>query len=154
MLITKSIFQSFLECETKSFLKFSKVAEVQSEFGTWQQYLTEGFKQKCSLHLRIGLSEHECLVGVLPTKGTEDKCRLVLDCSIRAQEMQSCIDALERPANAGKTKHHPYVPVRFVPNEKITSKGDYLLDAGSVVFLSQQLKIAGNFSRLPDRCVK
>jgi predicted RecB family nuclease len=145
MLITKSIFQSFLECETKSFLRFSTVDETQAEFGTWQRHLTEEFKQKCRLHLRTGLAEQECLVGVLPIKATEDKCRLVLDCSIQAQEMQSCIHALEPVAITGKAHHYSYLPVRFVPNEKITTKDKLLLafDALVLYSVSKQMPTCG-----------
>ena len=64
MLITDEIFQTFLQCETKSHLKLSGVAGEQREFTDWERNLVEDYKQKCHRQLRADFREAECLVGV------------------------------------------------------------------------------------------
>src|SRR5438105_2274915 len=118
MLVTEKIFQAFLKCETKSFLISSGSGSTKSEFRGWQRYTAEDFKQKCFVYLRSSLKEDGCLVSTLPTKGAEDKYRLVLDCHVLAQGMQTHIHALERTSCSDKRNYHPYIPIRFIPREK------------------------------------
>jgi hypothetical protein len=127
MPVTDEIFKAFLECETKAFLKFSRLSGTPSDFRDWQCYIAEGFKQKCSLHLRSGLGDGEFFVGTLPEKEAEHKYRLVLDSPIQTHEMQSNLHALERLDSSGKTRHSPYVPVRFIPGEKLIRHDKLLL---------------------------
>jgi len=44
MLITEEIFQAFLKCETKSYLKFSGAVGLQREFSDWQWHFIEDYK--------------------------------------------------------------------------------------------------------------
>ena len=57
----------------------------------------------------------------------EDKHRLLLDCVVQAEKIQSRIHALERVTPQNKTRHNPYIPIRFVPNEKIAEHDKLLL---------------------------
>ena len=134
MLITEDIFRAFLKCETKSYLKFSGTVGLQHEFTDWERNLVEDYKQKCCIQLRPNFREDECLVGPsLPQDFQKNKCRLVIDCLVQAQEFQSRIHALERLTSPGKTKHNPYIPIRFVPNEKITKRDKLLLAFDALV---------------------
>ncbi len=71
--------------------------------------------------------------------------RLVIDCRVCAQEMQSHIHALERLASPGKTNHSPYIPIRCVPREKITKQDKLLLafDALALLTVSGQAPLFG-----------
>jgi predicted RecB family nuclease len=136
ILITEIIFQSFLECETKSYLKFLGSDIHQPELAGWQSYIAEEFNQECFQHLRSIFREAECLIGRLPTKDSEiDKYKLVLDCIVQAKEIRSRLHALERSAFNAKPRYSPYIPIRFVPKEKIT-KHDKLLLAFDALALS------------------
>jgi predicted RecB family nuclease len=128
MLITAELFQAFLKCETKSYLKFSGVVESQREYNDWQQHHIEDFKQSCFTQLRSNFREDECLLGTtLQQKLENSKHRLVLDSVVQAQDIQSHIHALERVTPTNKTRYNPYVPIRFVPSEKITKHDKLLL---------------------------
>src|SRR2546423_4526748 len=127
MPVTDEIFKAFLKCETKALLKFSGTDETHSELGDWQRYTAEVFKQKCIRYLRSSLGESEYLIGTLPKKGTENKSRLAFDCLIQTNEVQSHLHALERLDSSDNTKHNSYVPVRFIPNEKLIRNDKLLL---------------------------
>src|SRR5947209_6151008 len=99
MLITDDIFQAFLQCETKSHLKLTGAAGDQRAFPDWERNLIEDYKRQCHRQLRADFGEAECLVGgAFPQDLDNGLCRLVLDCRVRTQEMQSYLHALERVA--------------------------------------------------------
>lgn len=127
MLVTDQTFKAFLECETKSLLKFSGEDERHSAIGDWQKNTAEDFKQKCHIRLRSTLSENAYLVGSLPEKEAEHRYRFVFDCPIQTHEVQSHLHALERLDSSVKTKHSPYIPIRFISSEKLTRHDKLLL---------------------------
>jgi len=133
MLITEEVFAAFLKCETKSFLKASDTG-VANEFGDWQRRRAEDYKQKCFAQLCSKLREDECLFAAsLPQALESPKHRLVLNCLVQAEGLQSCIHALERLPSPGKTKHSPCIPIRLVPHEKITTDDRLLLAFDALV---------------------
>src|SRR5205807_8422193 len=132
MLITEEAFKTFLECETKSYLRSIVLDNSASEAKEWQRHLAEDFKQKCFAHFYSG-SPDECLMGALPEKGAENKYRFVLNCHVQAQGLQSCIHALERLGPPDKTTSPPYIPIRFIPTEKLTISNKLLLAFDSLV---------------------
>jgi predicted RecB family nuclease len=134
MLITDEIFQAFLQCETKSHLKLSGAVGNQREFPDWERNLVEDYKRKCHRQLCADFREAECLVGVaFPQDLENSRCRLVMDCRMRAQEMQSHLHAVERVAAPGTTNHSPYMPIRCVPREKLTTQDKLLLAFDTLV---------------------
>lgn len=127
MSVTDESFRAFLECETKALLKFSGEDERRSAIGDWQKNTAEDFKQKCRLRLCSSLGEDEYLVGSLPEKEAEHRYRFVFDCPIQTHEVESRLHALERLDSSAKTKHSPYIPIRFIPSEKLTRHDKLLL---------------------------
>ncbi|MDQ3257211.1 MAG: IS66 family transposase [Acidobacteriota bacterium] len=145
-LITEEIFQAFLKCETKSHLQAPGAVGTECEFADWQRCLVEDFKRKGCIQLRSNLREDECLSGTFPSEGLESsKYCLVTDCVVQVQEIQSHIHALERLPSAAKTKHSPYIPIRFVPSEKITSHDKLLIafDALAMFTASGKMPLFG-----------
>lgn len=133
MLITDKVFRAFLECETKSYLNFIGLDGAPSEDAYWQRHFSEEFKRKCFTHLCAGFHAEQCFVGALPEKEEENKYRLVLDCPIQAQRLQSNIHALERLGSPNRTTQHPYIPIRFIPTEKIARRDKLLLAFDALV---------------------
>jgi predicted RecB family nuclease len=134
MLITDDIFQAFLQCETKSHLKLSGTAGDQRAFPYWERNLVEDYKRQCYSQLRAAFREVECLVGgAFPQDLENSGCRLVMACTVRAQEMQSHLHAVERVVSPGTTNQSPYIPIRCVPREKITTQDKLLLAFDALV---------------------
>jgi predicted RecB family nuclease len=128
MLITDDIFQAFLQCETKSHLQLSGAAGDQWAFPDWERTLVEAYKRQCHRQVGAAFRETECLLGgAFPQDLANRGCRLVLDCRVRAQEMQSDLHAVERVASPAQANHSPYMPIRCVPRENITTQDKRLL---------------------------
>ncbi len=143
MLITDETFQAFLRCETKAYLKFSGALQSQSEFIVWQRRLAEEFKRECCAELRSQFLEEECFVGTPPPQDFEEgKYALVIDCTVQAQGIKSQVHALERMAFLSRKQPSAYIPIRFVPTEKITKQ-----DKLSLAF--DALALCGVFGREP-----
>jgi predicted RecB family nuclease len=148
MLITEEIFQAYLKCETKSYLKSSGVVGEQHIFTDWDRGLIAEFKRQVCAQLRSNHHEDEYLVaGSLTQALKNDKCCLAFDCMVQTPELQSQIHILERLTSASKTKHNPYIPVRLIPREKITLP-DKLLLAFDALVLSVATGQAPSFGKI------
>jgi predicted RecB family nuclease len=148
MLITDDIFQAFLQCETKAHLKLSGAAGDQREFPEWERHRVEAYKRQYYLHVRADCREDECLVGVaLPQDLSHSLWRLVMDCRVQTPALQSHIHIVERCTSAGQTPHHPYIPVRLIPREKLTPQ-DKLVLAFDALVLSAATGQAPPFGKI------
>ena len=137
MQITEEIFQTFLKCKTKCYLRISGTVGLQPEFGDWERFLAEDFQQKCSQRLLSNFRQDECFVGTPSPQELENKkYRIVINCIVQAQKVQSHIQALERLPSPGNTKHNHYIPIRFIPKEKITEFDKLLLSFDAFVLFT------------------
>jgi len=148
MLITDDIFQAFLQCETKAHLKRAGAVGDQRAFPAWERHRVEAYKRHYHLYVRADCREDECLVGVaLPHDLSPSLWRRVIDCRVQTQALQSHIHILERCTSAGQTQHHPYIPVRLIPREKITPQ-DKLVLAFDALVLSAATGQAPPFGKI------
>jgi len=142
MQITDEIFRAFLNCETKAYLKSSGDVGFQSEFTEWDRNRLNIFKQKCLTKLSSYFIENQCYVGVLsPQIIDNSKYHLLFDCLLQTDDFQSHIHALERSTNFTKKNHNPFIPILFVPNEKITKLDKFQLSFNAYVLYSVSGKI-------------
>lgn len=134
MPITGEIFQAFLNCETKSHLLSSGAVGTQREFVDWQDRQAETYKQDCLNRLRAKYQEDEKLI-CQGTPGDLKKAAfcLVVECSLQADGLQTQSHALEPLSPSEQKKHGAYLPIRFVPREKVTSQDKLLLAFDALV---------------------
>jgi predicted RecB family nuclease len=134
MPITGEIFQAFLNCETKSHLLSSGAVGTQREFADWQDRQAEKYKQDCLNRLRAKYQENEKLI----CQGTPNDLKkaafcLAVECSLQADGLQTQIHTLEELAPSDQKKQGAYLPIRFVPREKVTSQDKLLLAFDALV---------------------
>lgn len=137
MMITEEIFQAFLKCETKSFLRLSNHVGERCEVDDWHRRVSENFLEKCRATLCADYADREYLSSASTLPYLKDnKCQLVLNYVARSTEIQSNIHALEPlSSSSGRVKHNPFIPIRFVSRETVT-KHDKLLLAFDALALS------------------
>jgi len=127
MLITEETFEAFLNCKTKSYLYFKDAVGVQSEFSDWQQHLRQRFKQTGWERLRSTVRGDQCYVGTPPLQALEHRrYRLIMDYTAALPEIHSRLHALELIRATSDTLY-PYIPIRFVPGEKLKTSARFLL---------------------------
>jgi predicted RecB family nuclease len=127
LLITDDIFGAFLRCETKAYLLHGSIIGDPSAFTTWQHRSLETYRQQCSRHLRAQCSNDDCLLSTSSLQQLKKHpYQFVFDCLVQVHNLEVRLHALERLPDQDKT-HYPYIPIRFVPNEKVTKYDKLLL---------------------------
>jgi predicted RecB family nuclease len=135
MLITEKTFEAFLKCATKSYLYFHDVVGVPSEFSQSQDYLREDYKQRCREQLCSAVRDGHWHDGMPDPQSLADRrYRLIFDYAVTLPEIHARLDALEGIRIASNGRNCPYIPIRFVPSEKLSTCDKLLLAFDAFAF--------------------
>jgi predicted RecB family nuclease len=146
--ITDTIFEAFLNCETKSRLKLSGESEHSNELIEWHLQTRVAYRQKCQSRLRSIFSQQAYIPQLSCQEDlTDANHRLVLDCTIETRRYLSRVDAIERVSRRSTGRYGGHIPVRFVPNEKL-SRHDKLLLAFDALTLGDALGKVPPFGKI------
>jgi hypothetical protein len=97
-LITVEIFESFLQCETKSKLYSQGAAETDSEFKKWLRRERDCFKEGGLSWLRTMCQEDQFYVGNPSVEALKQKrWRIIADYVATSAGICAHLDALARP---------------------------------------------------------
>jgi len=137
--ITSDLFETYLKCTTKCFLRSLGETGTGNGYANWVKaehlsYSSEGIK-----HLVEGVAEDECVTGPIDLKETwSSKWRLAIQTIARTQNLESGIHAVERLVSERGDKAAPLIPIRLVFTNKV-DKHDRLSLAFDALVLSQML---------------
>jgi predicted RecB family nuclease len=137
--ITSDLFETYLNCTTKCFLRSLGETGTGNSYANWVKaehlsYSAEGIK-----HLVEGVAEDECVTGPIIAKETwSPKWRLAIQTIARTQNLESGIHAVERLISEKGDKSAPLIPIRLVFTNKV-DKHDKLSLAFDALVLSQML---------------
>ena len=111
----------------------ARTGEPSNPIQGWQGHIAENYQKSCRDYLR-SVSGADCFVG---TPRAEDlrnaKHPLILQPLITAQDVESHVHALERRAVPTQKGRSAYVPIRFVPFEKISKHYKLMLAFDALV---------------------
>ncbi len=126
--ITQESFEAFLKCPRKSHLVSDGAVGAQPDLHDWQRRLEQNFKVAASARLRSSLRPNEWYVGTPPGEGLhERRYRLVFDYTVAEPDVHARLHALEVDCSRDRARHHCYIPIRFVPKEKVTASDKLML---------------------------
>ena len=127
MQITEKAFEAFLNCKTKAYLYCKGAVGIQSEFGDWRLRLSEEHKQTGWQLLRSRAKGDRCYVETAPRQvvGEQRNCS-ILDSREVLPKIHSRPHAFELSRSPSNTLF-PYIPIRFVPSEKLKTSDRFLL---------------------------
>ena len=126
--ITIEVFESFLQCETKSKLYFQGAAETDSEFKKWLRRQRDCFKEGGISWLRIMCREDDFYLGTPSVEALKRKhWRIIADYVATSAEICAHLDALELTPATSNQRASFYRPLRFVQSEKLTDVDKLLL---------------------------
>jgi predicted RecB family nuclease len=135
VLISDQHFDAFLKCRTKAHFTFSsaRTGEPSHPIVAWQGHIAEIYQKNCRDYLR-SVSGVDCFVGTpRPEDLKNAKYSLIFQPLITAQDAESHIHALERRAVPTQKGRSAYVPIRFVPFEKISKHYKLMLAFDALV---------------------
>ena len=150
MLISDQHFDAFLKCKTKAHFTFSsaRMGELSHPLGDWPEHIAENYQKNCRDYLRSrSVCGADCFVGTpRPEDLRNAKYPLILQPLITAQDAESHVHALERGAVPTPKGRSAYVPIRFVPFEKISKHYKLMLAFDALVLwkASGQMPNQGN----------
>jgi predicted RecB family nuclease len=144
--ITTDLFNAYLHCPSKSWLRSLRGPSGANSYAEWahsnaQFYRREGLKRL----LRKNPSVECSTAPTEPMSWKAEKWLLAVEVTVRAfspsesYTLESFIDAIERVSSPGRGKSAQFIPVRFIPANKPT-KNDRLLLAFDAWVLSRALR--------------
>ncbi|MCX6982781.1 MAG: IS66 family transposase [Verrucomicrobia bacterium] len=143
MKITPAVFEAYLKCPTKCWLRATGEAASGNTYAEWVQAQIAAYRETGTARLVAASPQDE--VALSPDKENVKAAtwRLASSLAVLA-EMDSCaleseLHAVERVPAAGRGKAAQFIPIRFVFTNKL-GKDDKLLLALDAVALSKALK--------------
>jgi predicted RecB family nuclease len=136
MAITPDLYEAYLKCPTKCYLRALGEMATGNTYAHWVRNQNASYRSEGSQRLTQGATQDECVIG-LPAAGNvkSAKWRLAIDLTARSHDLESTIHAVERVPTPGRGGSAQFIPIRFIFTNKLT-RDDRLLLAFDALVLS------------------
>src|SRR5260221_11631379 len=139
MKITPHLFEAFLKCQTKCWLRSQGEPSTGNEYADWVRCQNESYRVEGIKRLAASIPPGECISNPPETENPKTaKWRLAADFPAHAQNLESTIHAVERVPSEGRGKAATFTPIRFIFTNKLT-RDDKLLLAFDALVLSDMV---------------
>ncbi len=139
MTVTSRLFEAYLKCPTKCFLRAAGETATGNAYAEWAWAQNASYRSEESQRLTQGAKSGECAIRPrAPGNLKFAKWRLAVGLTVRADRLQSTIDAIERLPSQGRGESTQFIPIRFICTDKLT-RDDTLLVAFDALVLSDTL---------------
>ena len=139
MMITLYLYEAYLKCPTKFFLRALGEMATGNAYADWVRTQGASYRSRESQRLTQGTTPDERVMGPLATGNVESaKWRLAIDVTVRTNHLESTIHAVERVVSQGRGEPTQFIPIRFIYTDKLT-RDDRLLLAFDALVLSETL---------------
>jgi len=128
MTITAHLFEAFLKCPTKCYLRSLGETGTENAYTDWFRIQNESYRSEGIKRLMEGAAPDEFVVGPPGTKNLKTaKWRLAVNLVARAHNLESSIHAVERVPTEGQDQPAQFIPIRFIFTNKLTPHDKLLL---------------------------
>ncbi|BFU90856.1 MAG: hypothetical protein NTAFB01_20430 [Nitrospira sp.] len=108
-------------------------------YADWVRTQAESYRHAGMKGLMAGAADDECIIGSQETKTLKTtKWRLAIDLVVRAQNLESSLQAVERAPSEGRGQPGQFTPIRFLFTNKL-NRDDKLLLTFDALVLSEML---------------
>jgi len=137
MIVNFQIFEAYLECSTKCWLRSHAEPTTGNAYAEWARAQNEAYYEGILKSLRELLPESDRAIAPALTKYFKDATwRLAIDVRLRTNDLESRLQAVERIPSEGRGRSLQFVARRFEFANKLT-KNDKLLLAFDALVLSE-----------------
>ena len=153
MTITSPLFEAYVKCPTKCWLKYAGESAAGSAYAAWVQAKNEACRVEGINRLVAEVPDAERVLSVTASPPTNLKTatwRLAADLPARVPTIATRIPIVERVPSAGRGKAAQFIPVRFAWANKV-GRDDKLLLAFDARFGSDIEAKAGLSPRYNNR---
>jgi len=137
MKINPQLFEAFLKCPTKCHLRSVGEAGSGNAYADWVRAQNDAYQNEATTRLLTGVPEPDRVSAPPAAENLKTAMwRLAVDVEAQTEHMESRLHAVERVPSEGRGKPAQFVPIRFIPFNKLT-KNDRLLVAFDALILSE-----------------
>src|SRR5712691_1777204 len=120
MLITSHLFEAYLKCHTKCFLRSLGESTTENCYSDWVQDQQASYRAEEIKRLTQEAAQNQHVIGPIEMEDAQStKWRLAVETTARAQNLESTIHAVERLTPEGQDKLELFIPIRFVFTNKL-----------------------------------
>jgi predicted RecB family nuclease len=139
MIISSPLFEAFVECPTKCWLRSRSEPSTGNSYSEWARLQNETYYDVGLTRLLTMFPESDCVMAPPISKRAMDATwRLAIDMRLRTNGLESRLQAVERIPSEGRRKSLQLIPYRFEFANKLVRK-DKLLLAFDALLLSETI---------------
>lgn len=139
MIVTANLFDAYLRCATKCFMRASGETGTGNPYAGWTHARELAYNRESVARIQEGIADSECINGPLDRKRLKSaEWRLAIDVNASAQDLESAIHAVERVIAEKVGEQAQYIPIRFIHTNKL-NRDDRLMLAFDGFVLSGAL---------------
>jgi len=139
MPITSHLFEAYLKCQTKCFLRSLGKTANGNGYADWVQAQQASYRSEEIKRLTQETAENECVTNPIDREDVQSaKWRFAVEIAARAQNLESTIHAVEHLTSEERDKLGLFIPIRFIFTNKL-HKDSKLLLAFDAFVLSNML---------------
>jgi hypothetical protein len=148
MIVSSQLFEAYIECATKCWLRSRAELAEENTYAEWARAQSEAYRQDGLKHLLAILPENECAMGPPISKNSKDATwSVAFDVRLRTNDLESCLQAVERIPSEGRRGIARFIPYRFEFANKLAKKHKLLL-AFDALLLSEALGREVNLGKI------
>ena len=134
MLITSYLFEAYLKCQTKCFLRSRGETTTENSYSAWVQAQQASYRSGEINRLTEGAAHNECVTRPIDREDVQSASwRFAVETTARAQNLESTIHAVERLTSEGRDKPDLFIPIRFIFTNKLHKDAKLLLAFDAIV---------------------
>src|SRR6266481_5926928 len=134
MLITSHLFEAYLKCHTKCFLRSLGETTTENCYSDWVQDQQASYRSEEIKRFTEGAAQNQCATGPIDRENVQSaKWRFAIETTARAQNLESTIHAVARVTSEVQDKLERFIPIRFVFTNKLDKDAKLLLAFGAFV---------------------
>lgn len=138
MNITAEIFDAYLKCKTKCWLRASGEPSCGNAYAEWLKAQSDCYRATQTELLIPELSSNEAARAPTVENIIVEKWRLATNLVTRTRNLECTIHAVERIPSAGRGQSAKFIPIRYIFANKLT-RDDKLILAFDALVLSEML---------------
>lgn len=148
MLITSQIFEAYLKCPTKCWLRFRGERGTGNIYSDWVVAKNETYRTDAVVRFMDSIANAEHAVAKADFANVKTgKWKYAANLAARSENLESNIHIVERTSFEGRRKPTQFTPFRFIFTNKLT-KEDKLLLAYDALVLSEMLRRNISFGKV------
>ena len=128
LILNESLFDAYLKCKSKFYLKLSGTVASDPEFSNYRQNLSCNYRVEALKELRQDFNRSDCFFGTpLLIDFKRNKYKFIINCALQSNGIKSHIHALEKIDTCASRRFTSYAPLRFITTERITKQDKLML---------------------------